>query len=572
MTWRARWLCLFAAVGLYLGLLRGQPVLALLSMSVLLWIGIEWSLFLWRMATEFSRIRGSRLVNGSEETGRFLWSGRTIAIEARLFVTRGSFSAITVARDVMPENLELLPDDLDNKYPSEQILAGTASEILFRYSARPRSAGNIFLPGFRMTFQDPHGFFRTERFLECTQSFRVLPAFTATRNSQTLVKRINALPSHGLHRLQRSGMGSELLELREYVPGDPPKSIAWKVSARRDKLMTRQYESEVPVRLQLFVNGSHGTRTGGFGCRLLDQMLFVAASTARSAISNGDPVGAILFDEQRSWRVPAAGGERGFYRLLEALANFSVNPSPVPQRLSAAMMTAAMNVCHERFPELLDVSVNRVPFTWFPILPWSRRQFRNRCRLAAALAEVYKISTQLQVQLMHDDYMMAVYLQHFLTHSGWSWMDPVVPKRGRGMNDGLPAIQQISAAMTRAVGLAKDNEVFVVFADLLDCSKAITHLLPSVKLALAKHHRVAFICPSPTFKRPTKQSTVASSDNVEDLLFAAEQLNLESEYQKLKRELGRLGASLSISGEEQAVHMILSQMNLARSGRTGVHS
>src|SRR5439155_22878703 len=50
--------------------------------------------------------------------------------------------------------------------------------------------------------------------------------------------------------------------LRDYLPGDPPKTIAWKVSARRDRLITKEFESEVPVRCTLFVDISHSVRVG----------------------------------------------------------------------------------------------------------------------------------------------------------------------------------------------------------------------------------------------------------------------------------------------------------------------
>ena len=67
-------------------------------------------------------------------------------------------------------------------------------------------------------------------------------------------------PPPGVHRLKRPGGGSELLDLRDYMPGDPPKMIAWKPSARKDKLFTKEFESEVPVRCTLFVDASESTR------------------------------------------------------------------------------------------------------------------------------------------------------------------------------------------------------------------------------------------------------------------------------------------------------------------------
>jgi uncharacterized protein (DUF58 family) len=58
-----------------------------------------------------------------------------------------------------------------------------------------------------------------------------------------------ALPESGgdpLHtRVHASG--DELHQLRPYRAGDPPRSIAWKHSARRDTLLVREYEKPVGV-------------------------------------------------------------------------------------------------------------------------------------------------------------------------------------------------------------------------------------------------------------------------------------------------------------------------------------
>ena len=430
-----------------------------------------------------------------------------------------------------------------------------------------RAAGHVVLPGIRLSLRDAQGFFLAERFIKLPQTFRVLPAFAVAGDVHPLVKRSNSLPQHGIHRLQRSGLGSELLELREYVAGDPPKAIAWKVSARRDKLMTRQYESEVPVRVQLFIDGSMGTRLGGFGCRLLDQMTYVAASVARAAISVGDPVGAMLFDERGTKRLPPQAGERGFYRLLDALADFSVTPAPAPQPLSQRMVRAAMSLAGERYPELLDSRVNQVPFTLWPLFPWSRRRFREQFLLTGVLAEVFQLSAAQQVRLVHDPEFMAEQVQRFLMQSGVAWMDPVEAARDHWVvADGL-RMESLGAALVKAVSHARDNEVFVILADLLECAPALSRLLPAVKMALGRHHRVAFVCPSPTFRRPTVLSTEPQSDSVDDLVAAAEQIRARELATGLQRELRRLGAAVTCSGEEEAIHLVLSEMDIARSGR-----
>src|SRR6185437_3301016 len=92
------------------------------------------------------------------------------------------------------------------------------------------------------------------------QLYPVMPAAVSSRGSGPIVKYHNQLPPPGIHRLHQPGSGSELLDLRDYMPGDPPRTIAWKVSARRDRLVTKEFESEVPVRATLFVDTSSSVR------------------------------------------------------------------------------------------------------------------------------------------------------------------------------------------------------------------------------------------------------------------------------------------------------------------------
>lgn len=560
MTALARWLALPAIAGLFLGILRQQTGLSLLSLSVLVWLLVEWFYFTWRVWFELPNVKFERSVNGRTEPSGILWAGRHVSVEVRIKSSIGIGANVQI-RDVMPENLSVL--DADN----DVTIRSRINNAVFQYRGRVLGAGQLRLPGFRIVMRDRQGFFQAERFIPLVQTFRVLPAYQNTSDAQPMVKRINSLPQHGIHRLQRSGMGSELLELREYSAGDPPKSIAWKVSARRDKLMTRQYESEVPVRLQLFVDGSIGTRAGGYGMRLIDQMNFVAASVAKAATSVGDPVGAMLFDERGLRRIPSGTGDRGFHRLLEALADFSVNPAPVPNRLSNQLLEAAMSVAAEQFPELLDARVNQIPFLLFPILPWAHRRLRERYRLAAVLAQLYELSPVKQLQLVYDDPLMATFAQHFLSQSGQSWMEPVVAIRNRGFYDGMARMEILSSALSRAVVQARDNEVFVILADLLECVPSLSYLMPAIKMALARHHRVAIVCPSPTFLRPTAESTEIRSLTAEDLLLAAEQTRTRELAARLQYELRRAGATVAISGETNAIQLVFSQMSIARTGR-----
>lgn len=560
MTNRARTLALLALIGLFLGSVRGQAVLSLVSFAVIVWILFQWARFQARMRFELPLLRWQRAVNDRVEDSGTLWSGRQIRV--RLTVTSPRpLKTVVEFRDVVPEIADVLPSDArQTTWPTRGAVELGTQEAEVQYTAELLSAGRLTFPGVRLTVHDEYGLFQLHRFVALPQSYRVLPKYYESGELRPSIKRTNSLPSHGIHRLQRAGVGSELLELREYALGDPPKSIAWKVSARRDKLLTRQYESEVPVRVHLLVDGSMSTRIGGYGRRLIDQINYVAASIAQAAIAVGDPVDGLLIDETGVKRLPWFSGDRGLLELLKALADFSWRAPPVARVVTPYMLQCGLAVCQQRYPELLDAR-----FNWFPLV--LTRRSRNRFLLCGVLAEVFQLSPLEQVACMHDDAHLSVVLQELLWQSGMPWMAPIIPAAEEPSKAAEQRMEVISQAMLKAIAHAHDNEVFVVLADLLSCAPNLAPLARAAKLAIAKHHRVAIICPTTTFLRPKPDIVLPRSESLDDLLLAAETTRVRDLAMDMKRELVRLGASVSFTGEEGAIRMVIAEMDRALDGR-----
>ncbi len=599
MTSRAQMFVVAGLIGLVAGLARGQTALSLLSLASLVWVLSEWFLFYWHLRFQIPTLKPIRMLNGDAEQIRTLWADRMVHVQCRLANKIALFGVTLDVLDVVPENLELasLANDKNSsrfgfqptrwskswivrKWTSflegadvtapSQVRLGLGSEVSWGYTARVRAAGSVVFPGFRLTLQSTHALFRSEMFVACEQVCRALPSFVDAGEYRSLMKKSNVIPRHGVHRLHRSGMGSELLELREYVTGDPFKAIAWKISAKRDQWMTRQYESEVPARVQLIVDGSSISRVGGFGFRLLDQMTYVAASIGRMATNVGDPVGGILFDERGLQRLPPMAGEKGFQVLLRALSDFSVNPNPPSSQMSQRMMDAVWGLLSQRYPELLDFKVNQIPASLFPLFPGARARRRQRFLVAGALSEIYGLSTREQVSMIQDDMAIAGRIQELLNRSGIPWIAPVVSPSERRDREPFQRMKQLSNSILSVVGHARDNEVIVVMSDLLNCVGILEFLLPSVKLAIAKHHRVSFVCPTSTFLRPSRNVSADFAGNwsAQELLLVAEQARLQIQLEQLQREIHRCGASVSLSGEKNAIRLIMSELDAAKSGRS----
>src|SRR4029079_17698098 len=138
---------------------------------------------------------------------------------------------------------------------------------------------------------DGQGFFNRVAFLHEVAVYRVLPPLADAEGHCGSVKRPNLLPPPGVHRHRGPGSGSDLLDLRDYLPGDPPKMIAWKASARRDRLITKEFDSEVPIRCTLFVDTSNSVRLGEPGKNTITRLVETAACVAQASAAERDLTG-----------------------------------------------------------------------------------------------------------------------------------------------------------------------------------------------------------------------------------------------------------------------------------------
>jgi uncharacterized protein (DUF58 family) len=118
-----------------------------------------------------------------------------------------------------------------------------------------------------------------------------------------------------------AGEGDELRELREHVPGDAFKRIAWKASARRRKLIVREMERDERDIVWLVLDASVELWAGVQGRAPLDEGVDEMAAIATRHLARGDHVGLIVTASRlRTW-IPSGSGGAQAIRLAAALAS-----------------------------------------------------------------------------------------------------------------------------------------------------------------------------------------------------------------------------------------------------------
>ena len=112
------------------------------------------------------------------------------------------------------------------------------------------------------------------------------------------------------------GAGIEVDEVREYVPGDDPRSIDWSVTARVGRPFVKTYVDERDLTV-LFLLDLSASMDGGFAAWSARQMAArVLGCLAFAAVHNGDKVGLAAFSDDVVRYVPPAAGAAHALRIV----------------------------------------------------------------------------------------------------------------------------------------------------------------------------------------------------------------------------------------------------------------
>lgn len=138
---------------------------------------------------------------------------------------------------------------------------------------------------------------------------RVVPAPLAHREGLG-----NARAGERRNRRQ-AGSGFELLEMRDYRPGDLPHAIDWKATARRGKPVVRRFQRDQRLQLALLVDCGRASRIHAGPMQRLQHYVNVAARLAELAASHDDQVACLAYAQELLDRAPLAGGTAAVQRV-----------------------------------------------------------------------------------------------------------------------------------------------------------------------------------------------------------------------------------------------------------------
>jgi uncharacterized protein (DUF58 family) len=125
----------------------------------------------------------------------------------------------------------------------------------------------------------------------------------------------------GLHRSPKKGFSVEFAEHRGYQPGDDLRYLDWKVVARADKWLIKQFEEETNLRATIVLDVSKSMHWTGDPNRItkLAYAERMAAAIAWLLLRQRDAVGMIRFDDEVRSVIPPRARTQHWRRIVTAL-------------------------------------------------------------------------------------------------------------------------------------------------------------------------------------------------------------------------------------------------------------
>jgi uncharacterized protein (DUF58 family) len=266
-----------------------------------------------------------------------LYNGSTVRVRGRL-------------RDAHPTQLRVDKTELDFDLP-----AHARRQISYELCGERR--GQFEFGDLHLRLEGRLGLGALLVAIPAVAEVRVYPNLRGPRRYE-LAARLGTLHSVGVHSRRQHGGSGQFEELREYVPGDPFRSLDWKASAKRRHPITRVLGREENQTVLLAIDAGRlmATRLDEF--TKLDHAINAALLLAWVALRSADRVGLLVFADQVLAYVPPSQGHAQYGRILDAVFAVEARPTYVDfKRLAQFVrMRVPRRALFVMFSDLLDDS------------------------------------------------------------------------------------------------------------------------------------------------------------------------------------------------------------------------
>jgi len=186
------------------------------------------------------------------------------------------------------------------------------------YSFVPSVKGEYAIGPLLLRARDPLGLHYEEERIEVESRLVVAPRMEDVRKVRVVPRRVRSLM--GQVRSRQIGLGLEFFSLRDYAPGDEIRHVNWKATARRDTLVTNEYEAERSGDAILILDARGESEVGPVARSTTELGVTATVSLAAKILETRNRVGLIVQRDVLDWVYPGYGRKQ-LYRIVDALVH-----------------------------------------------------------------------------------------------------------------------------------------------------------------------------------------------------------------------------------------------------------
>ena len=125
----------------------------------------------------------------------------------------------------------------------------------------------------------------------------------------------------GIKKVRRIGHSQEFEHIKEYVVGDDFRTVNWKATGRRHKIMVNHYQDERSQQIYCLIDKGRTMQMPFDGLSLLDYAINASLVLSNLIIKKSDKAGLITFQDTVNLLLPASRMGTQMKRIMEALYN-----------------------------------------------------------------------------------------------------------------------------------------------------------------------------------------------------------------------------------------------------------
>ncbi|WP_167856537.1 DUF58 domain-containing protein [Hymenobacter metallicola] len=224
---------------------------------------------------------------------------------------------------IRTETIDEIPVQFQRRDVLFKATVPAGQTTVIHYQLRPVKRGEYHFGFLNVFVRSPLGLGQRRFRFGQEQMVPVYPSFLQMRQYELLAIS-NRLTEAGVKRIRRVGHSMEFEQIRPYVPGDDPRTINWKATARRagtgtDTLVVNHFQDERAQQVYCLIDKGRVMRMPFEGLSLLDYAINATLVVSNIALLKHDKAGLITFADRLSAIVPAERRAGHMQKVLEVL-------------------------------------------------------------------------------------------------------------------------------------------------------------------------------------------------------------------------------------------------------------